>query len=205
MVVFVGDLVAKGPYSKEVLDIARSMPRVYGVRGNHDHYVIMHQTKDSHPDSEHMKLARDDLGDDNLAWLEKLPFTLHIEQYDVLVVHAGIVPGCSVQSNSVDNMIHMRNVLPDGTATSKANEGVPWLDDYEGPSHCVFGHDAVRGLQVHPRATGLDTGCVYGNMLSCLMIPQWEIAQVPAREIYVAPLKPMREQSDDDVPAAVSA
>ena len=53
--------------------------------------------------------------------------------------------------------------------------------------HVFFGHDAKRMLQLHPHATGLDTGCVYGKLLSAVILPGREIVQVPAKEMYSKP------------------
>ena len=38
-VIFVGDLVNKGPFSAEVVQHVRTMENTYCVRGNHDDYV----------------------------------------------------------------------------------------------------------------------------------------------------------------------
>jgi hypothetical protein len=109
------------------------------------------------------------------------------------------VPGEPLEKQSQLNLVTLRNIIQpeEGEAvvgTSRDDQGVPWASLWgvaEGDKapHVFFGHDAKRMLQQYPHATGLDTGCCYGKFLSAFILPQRELCQVPAREMYSEPGK----------------
>ena len=82
----------------------------------------------------------------------------------------------------------MRN-LAKGLPLNDDSEGEPWASLWEGPQHIVFGHDAARGIQIYPFATGLDTGCCYGGELSCVILPEKRYVSVKSHKMYCAPTK----------------
>ena len=60
-----------------------------------------------------------------------------------------------------------------------------WWECYTGDKLVIYGHDAVRGLQDHrPRTLGLDTGCVYGGVLTGYLLEDDRIVSVPAMSRY---------------------
>lgn len=189
-VILVGDLVAKGPDSRGVVDLVRGIG-ARAVLGNHDAHVLAvaplstaeaHQRGRAH----HHQVAQA-LGSEHLNWLATLPLWLRVaagtDGPDVLVVHGGLVPGRPLQEQQAADMLNLRSIRADGSP-SKRIEGSPWAALWPGPEHVVFGHDAVRGLQRHPHATGIDTGCVYGHRLTALLLPEHRLVSVPARQIY---------------------
>lgn len=61
------------------------------------------------------------------------------------------------------------------------------MSTWNGPQHVVIGHDARRGVQQYKYATGIDSGCVYGNYLTGILIEDgvWDnrkLVQVKARK-----------------------
>lgn len=191
-VVSVGDLVAKGPDSRGVIDRVRAVGG-RAVLGNHDEHVLNAARMSMKQAREHRRLhhhaVASELGEDRLAWLAGLPLVLELPRQgvageNVLVVHGGLLAGVPLAAQQREHMLSMRSIRPDGTP-SKRIEGEPWASLWPGPEHVVFGHDAVRGLQRHPHATGLDTGCVYGGRLTALVLPEGRLVSTPARKAYV--------------------
>ena|SRR3990167_7079092 len=96
--------------------------------------------------------------------------------------------------------MNIRNILEDGTGTSAQNIGKPWIDHWEGPEILVFGHDAVRGLQLKRKqneeqtilAIGLDTGACYGRQLSAVVFPGATVVQEQAAKVYCEPTIPLQ-------------
>jgi hypothetical protein len=194
--VFVGDLVAKGPDSAGVVRLARQW-RARAVLGNHDARVLRLRgvrtgkiPPDSRPAKPEHQWVVDTLQDEDFAYLAALPYFLNLgpEQPggpDTLVVHGGFVPGVPISRQEPELMMNLRSIQQDGTATKKL-KGEPWASLWPGPERVVFGHDAVRGHQSYPFATGLDTGCVYGRKLTALILPERRLVSVPARREYVS-------------------
>ena len=191
--IFVGDLVAKGPDSQAVVQLAREADAPC-VRGNHEGHVLRWRAerKVKRPKAplrpEHQQVV-DTLREPDWAYLEALPCFVRLPQWNTIVVHAGMVPGVPPESQREYDMMNMRAIADDGTAVKQRSQGDPWAHLWRGPEHLVFGHDAVTGLQEHEFATGLDTGCVYGHALSALLMPEREIVSVPAAKMYCDPFE----------------
>jgi hypothetical protein len=201
-VVMVGDLVGKGPEQAGVVKLLRELG-AESVLGNHDAFLLRYQgarvAGEPLPEVPEAtrKLARK-LGDEDWAWLEALPYTISLPEQGALVVHAGLVPGVPIDRQRPDDMLTMRSLRKDGTASKRLDEGEPWARRWPGPTHVYFGHDAVTGLQQHPHATGLDTGCVYGGRLTACVLPGGELASVKARRAYAEPGKAIAARNTTD-------
>lgn len=184
--ILVGDMVAKGPDSAAVIGRVRELGGT-SVLGNHELPILawdrairddktMPKIKDVH---RQVALA---LSPDDHAWLGRLPYQLALPEFDTVVVHAGFDPRVALSEQDIATMVNVRSIRENGTPTKKLEDGVPWATRWRGPTHVVFGHDAVRKAQIHPFATGLDTGCVYGGELSALELPSRKVLRVPARK-----------------------
>lgn len=189
--VFVGDLVNKGPKSLQVIQIAMKTG-AHVVRGNHDdkalavyeklQYLGKHETTAS-------KQWVEDMTSEQASFLRELPFTVSFPSHRLLVVHAGFVPNRPIARQDLLEMYTMRHVAAQSTGlaveqnkvqyeTCGTSQGEPWASKWEGSEHVIFGHDAKRKLQQHQHATGLDTGCVYGGSLTACVMPISSISKL---------------------------
>jgi hypothetical protein len=171
-VLFVGDLVARGPDTHGVLAMARGAS-ARSVLGNHEAKLLAWKRRGGTLGPDHERLARE-LSDDDWRMLEAMPLWLELPEHGVLLVHAGVVPGVDVGRCPPDALLKMRTIDSDGRWSDDAQVGPLWGTVYTGPPHVVFGHHAREELQVHPWATGLDTSCVYGGKLTALVLDEGE-------------------------------
>jgi hypothetical protein len=188
-VVLVGDLVAKGPDSAGVVRLARERG-VLAVRGNHDAHVLRARANGGlRPDGRKLKPEHqhvlDTLAPEDWAYLESLPLYLRFPELNVLAVHAGLVPGVALEAQDPHLVLNLRSITPTGAPSKRIDNGVPWASLWKGPETVVFGHDAMRGLQRHPHALGLDSGCVYGGRLNAWILPEGRLVSVRARAAYM--------------------
>jgi hypothetical protein len=186
-VVFVGDLVAKGPDSQGVVALVREMG-ADAVLGNHDDAVLRYRrAMKGGPEPRlrpgHLAVAKR-LSEADWQWLENLRLVLELPELDINVVHAGVLPQLPIEAQPREVLLTIRTLRADGTGSARIDDGPLWAELYRGPRHIVFGHNAITGLQQTPHATGLDTGCVYGKELTALVLPERKLVRVAARRAY---------------------
>ncbi|XP_062576918.1 bis(5'-nucleosyl)-tetraphosphatase PrpE [asymmetrical]-like [Saccostrea cucullata] len=193
--VFVGDLLSKGPFPVETVRKLQTMDH-FAVRGNHDEAVLRQALL--YKSTENYELPKKyewvpKLSEKDITYLQELPYTISIPSINVIIVHAGLIPGVDLFKQNLTNMIIMRNIVksPNGSLTPAelTNEGEAWASLWPGPDHVYFGHDAIRRLQEHAHATGLDTGCVYGNELTGALVSKdrREFIHIKAKKVYKQP------------------
>jgi hypothetical protein len=152
--VLAGDLIKKGPDSVGVIDLAREL-RASCVRGNHEDRVLLayhdlhakhiplpgpmedpHTVDDdldeesfSHGDYKDRKLAKK-LGHNRAEWLQDCPLILKVGSIEgmgeVVVVHAGLVPGVDLENQDPFNIMNMRTIDRDTLVPSNKRKGVAW-------------------------------------------------------------------------------
>jgi hypothetical protein len=170
--VMVGDLVARGPDSGGVLAIVRKAGG-RSVRGNHEDKLLSWRERGTALGPVHAHVA-ERLSEDDWRMLAGMPLWIDLPEHGIRVVHAGVVPGRSVEDTEPDALLRMRTLDAVGRWSDASDAGPLWGSRYEGPQHVVFGHNAREELQLWPWATGLDTACVYGGSLSALVLDEGE-------------------------------
>ena len=181
-VVLVGDLVhnnSKSPGLDEgslklLRHARRNADHISVVRGNHEDGVLLSRLRGNEG---HWAAGR--LVDEDERWLATLPLQVRIPSHNVVVVHAGIDASADLdhQRHVVSTKLRLLVSEPPTRVLSDVKRwlpvesnwksrdpnvphdmAVPWAKLWAGPQHIVFGHDARKGLQLWPWATGLDTG-----------------------------------------------
>jgi hypothetical protein len=123
-VVAVGDLTAKGPKSREVLDLFSNDQRFSSVLGNHDLALVRHWRGENVAlkPSQRAALAELQTPDGRyLRYLTSLPLLINLNSH--VVVHAGVRPGVALDEQSADDLVELRTLGENRTS----RKGIPWF------------------------------------------------------------------------------
>lgn len=182
----VGDLICKGPDSRSVVEWAMRTPNLECVLGNHELRLLRHWRAGTKSDEKsHDADTYRQLGDaygPAMRYVERMPLTVSGRGF--LVVHAGFDPRDGLEWHGAEKLTTLRRL----------EDGKPWYEHYRERTLVAFGHWAKRRPVVRPNAVGLDTGCVYGNSLTALILPERVLVSVPARRAYAE-----KKRWDDDL------
>ncbi|MCC9167119.1 metallophosphoesterase [Pontibacter harenae] len=198
--IFVGDLVDRGPDSPAVLQLVMDLVEqglAFCVLGNHDD-KLYRKLKGRKVKVRHgLEVTMEQLQDRNKAFIDrvrnfigKLPHHLVLDDDRLVVAHAGL-----------EERLHKKNTRAArelslyGPTTGQLDQnGFPvrldWAADYAGEAVVVYGHTPVYEPRWRNNTINIDTGCVFGGRLTALSYPDFRLTAVDAFKLYTEPARP---------------
>lgn len=200
--IIVGDILDRGPDPVGLLKQIRKMD-IESVLGNHEekairwrkHEALKELTGQENPMKPPSDKRRDEwksLSKNDLKWLSNLPLRLHVKD-NWYVVHAGLEPAVDFEKQDLERIIRIRYIDKAGyyvkpKGKEKPNESDFWAERWGQPYNIMFGHQRFempkRFKNTNNTCIGLDTGCVFGNMLTAYNLERDEMIQIKARKTY---------------------
>ncbi|MBE7171350.1 MAG: polynucleotide kinase-phosphatase [Williamsia sp.] len=216
-VVFLGDLVDRGPDTPSVLKLVMQMVKTgmaWCVPGNHDAKLLKWlkgkdvQLKHGLQQSvEQLLLEPVHFREEIKAFIDGLIGHYVFDGGRLVVAHAGLKAEMQGRGSGA-----VREFCLYGETTGETDEfGLPvrynWAAEYKGSALVVYGHTPVPEPQWLNRTIDIDTGCVFGGKLTALRYPEKELVSVTARQVYCEPAKPLHhtttsltlQQQEDEV------
>ncbi|PZF83760.1 polynucleotide kinase-phosphatase [Jiangella anatolica] len=200
-VIFLGDLVDRGPDSPGVLRLAMGMTatgHALAVPGNHEHKLIRaldgKQVKIGHGLAETLAQLERQPPEFTVAvreWCRGLVSHLVLDDGKLVVAHAGLKEAYHGRASG-----RVRSFALYGDTTGETDEfglpvRYPWANDYRGRAMVLYGHTPTPEPEWVNNTMCLDTGCVFGGHLTALRYPEREVVQVPAERVWYEPVKPL--------------
>ena len=214
--IFVGDLVDRGPDSVGVLELIRPLVgsgRAFCVAGNHDEkflkYLRGKEVRINHGLQTTVAQVnalppevRPRFEADSRAFLDSLVSHYVLDGGKLVVAHAGMKREYQGRSSA-----RVRSYALFGDTTGEVDSfGLPvrlrWAEDYRGPALVVYGHTPVRAPDRLNNTINIDTGCCFGGGLTALRYPEGEFVTVDAFATYNEPGRPFL---DDSAPEEATA
>ncbi|HSF39721.1 MAG TPA: AAA family ATPase [Thermoanaerobaculia bacterium] len=199
-VVFLGDLVDRGPRVPDVLRIAMGMVAArtaLAVPGNHDAKLVrwlagrnVRMAHGLERSAEQLEEESPEFRERAARFLDGLPSHLVLDGGQLVAAHAGMKEEMQGRSTG-----RVREFALYGETTGEMDEfGLPvrlkWAASYRGSALVVYGHTPVYEPEWLHHTINLDTGCVFGGRLTALRYPENELVSVPARRAYAGTSRP---------------
>lgn len=213
-VISLGDILDRGPDVRRSLDLlyqVRAEGILGNHEDRHLRYQKYTELPVPNPvqlNTHHLK-TRSQLLPEDWPWLAHMHSFIRIPEYNLIAVHAGILAGVRPEHMQASKLCRVQLTKPGSSVSPWSDwefdaQGEPrlggfagqdlargyrfWTDWWQGPEHVVYGHTVFQ----KPRLTeqngvktfGIDTGAVFGNSLSALVLPEWQTVSVPSRQEY---------------------
>lgn len=210
-VVFLGDLVDRGPDSAGCVDLAMRIEARQGkpacILGNHEEKALSYNEQAKRTGKEpniqaptHLA-TRQQLRSEHYTYMQSLPLFLRIPEHNAVAVHAGVYPGRPIEAQEAQHLLHIQMIKPYdkwGNPTHNMKSMWPsrvpdnekgwtfWSTVWPGPERIIFGHSVLDKPLLTDKVCGIDGGCCFGEELRAVILPDWQIVSVPSQTKYLS-------------------
>ena len=186
-ILFLGDLINRGPDSKAVLNLARDL-KATSILGNHEYRLLQfNHSLDSSPLRDYELDTLKILDADDWQYIAKMVLWQELPSENTVFVHGGFLPHIPWRRQSAKVVTHIQEVDKDGIARKRKE--VPgskaWAQFWKQKPFVVYGHTPRKNVFKRRYSLGIDTGCVWGGKLTAYILPEKEIVQVNAAKNYI--------------------
>ncbi|MFA6915328.1 MAG: polynucleotide kinase-phosphatase [Parachlamydiales bacterium] len=206
-VIFLGDLVDRGPNTPAVLKLVMDMSEAgiaLCVPGNHDIKLmrklkgqdvkVAHGMQDS---LEQLERESKDFIQRVIGFIDGLVSHYVLDDGKLVVAHAGMKESYQGRGSKT-----VREFALYGETTGETDEyGLPvryaWANEYRGKAIVVYGHTPMPASDWLNNTINIDNGCVFGGKLTALRYPENELVSVVSKQVYAKPVKPLLVEVSD--------
>lgn len=202
--IFVGDLIDKGPEPAKVIEWAKTWSSCCAfVMGNHEEKHLryhMHERRvRKNPNYKNPMTVSEDFLRNRQALLGIQNFDAYrfmdtwnhyyyvLDEGNHLILHGGLLPNTKAEDTPPKIITRVRYLKSD-TEMAHIDEITEdmdfWTKKYNGPEKIIFGHQPFHEPHMSSHAIGVDTGCVHGNKLTAYLLWSGEFVSVPAKKAY---------------------
>lgn len=197
-IVFLGDLIDRGPDNDKCVDLAMQIERDQNapacILGNHEdkHMYYVHKERQGiNPNVRaptHVA-TRMQLQPKHYDYFERLPYYIRFPEHNAVAVHAGCFPHVPIEGQNPHHLLHLQMIKPEEGKESKWPSKAPegwrfWTNHWCGPEKVIFGHSVLSEPLVTDYAVGIDGGAVFGRELWAYSLPDGQIYRVQAKHDY---------------------
>jgi hypothetical protein len=206
-VLFLGDLVDRGPDSAGCVDLALRIEGRQGkpacILGNHEEKHLFYE--DIRERKGHVNVdipthieTRKQLKRYHYDYFRAMPKFIRFPEHNVVAVHAGVFPGRPIEKQSDRHLLHIQSIKPwafndQGKMVMNEKSLWPsrigpgeegwkfWHHFWDGPERIAFGHSVLNKPLITDKVIGIDGGACFGLELWAYILPDNQLVSVKGK------------------------
>lgn len=200
-VVFLGDLVDRGPDAARSVDLVREIEQRQGRRacvlGNHEEKHLSYEDIFARKGNVNVNApthvaTRLQLDAGHYDYFRSLPDCIRLPQFSTACVHAGAWPDRRLEDQRARHLLHIqsiqtshakrcngeRSLWPSRVPEQESKDWAFWTNLWTGPERLIFGHSVLDAPLLTDNVCGIDGGACFGLSLHAVILPEWRIVSV---------------------------